>query len=75
MAPRLRSAQSTREGLDVVSEAVASARRTVQQGFSRGALRFLNVPHINNRPLKTSLSYELRGFQSPEGEKTEISLL
>jgi hypothetical protein len=26
-------------------------------GVLRGALHFLNVPHINNRPLKTSLSY------------------
>jgi hypothetical protein len=26
-------------------------------GFHRGHFHFLNVPHINNRPLKTVLSY------------------
>jgi hypothetical protein len=105
----------------------ARRRQQAARQSTRGALYFLNVPHINNRPLKTSLSYAkwklnprvghdsgsqfffhlasarlapivalastafanpaffsylavvlvsaLRGVQSPEGEKTEISLL
>jgi hypothetical protein len=32
-------------------------RSSLRRSDCRGALHFLNVPHINNRPLKTSLSY------------------
>jgi hypothetical protein len=63
------AAQATGANATPPSLFLCSMRRSSQQ--SRGALHFLNVPHINNRPLKTSLSYAKRKLNRRVGRQRQ----
>jgi hypothetical protein len=43
-----------------VAPVAPAATPATRNGVYSGSLHFFNAPHINNRPLKTSLSYQIK---------------